>query len=105
MPSEVKWTDIALRDLENWVNWIRKDSEFHGARVAESVFELADDIPRHPLTGHIVPELKIDAIRFKLIYGRRLIYEIRSDQIVIKRLISCRMDFLKEYNRGHPELA
>jgi plasmid stabilization system protein ParE len=105
MPFEVKWTDIAIKDVENWVEWIKKDSEIQVGRVASAVFALADDIPRHPLTGHIVPELKIDSIRFKIIYGRRMIYEIRPGFIVIKRIISCRMDFVREYNRGDPGLA
>lgn len=99
MPLEVKWTETALSDVENWVKWISKDSEHQAGRVASAVFELADDIPRHPLIGHIVPELKDDSLRFKILYGRRLIYEIRGDLIVIKRVISCRMDFLKEYNK------
>ena len=105
MPFEVKWTQIALADVENWVDWIKKDSELQAGRVAEAVFALADDIPTHPLVGHIVPELKNDAIRFKIIYGRRLIYEVRQDVIIIKRVISCRMDFLKEYLKDDPELA
>jgi hypothetical protein len=105
MPYEVKWTQIALDDVANWVEWIRKDSEFQAGRVAEAVFALAEDIPRHPFIGHIVPELKIDSMRFKIIYGRRLVYEIRADVIVIKRVISCRMEFLKEYTRESPELA
>lgn len=99
MSFEVKWTEAALSDVQNWIEWIRKDSDYHAQRVANAVVELAEDIPRHPGTGHIVPELKDPSLRFKIIYGRRMIYEIRGEMIIIKRIISCRMDFLREYQK------
>ena len=73
MPFAVKWTQIALADVEHWVEWINKDSEFQAGRVAEAVFALAEDITTHPMVGHLVPELKNELIRFKIIYGRRLV--------------------------------
>jgi len=105
MSLEVKWTDLAIRDVQEYIKWIKNDSDFHAARVARAIFELADDIPRRPLMGHIVPELKNESLRFKLIFGRRLIYEIRPDLIVIKRVISCKMDFIREYNIAIDDFA
>ncbi len=97
MPGAVKWTEAAIQDVQNWVGWIRRDSEFQAGRVATAVLELVDDIARHPLTGHIVPELKDETMRFKIIYARRLVYEVRGEAIIIKRIISCRMDFMREF--------
>ena len=99
MSFTVKWTEIAINDLENYIEWIRKDSEYQAGRVANSIFDLVSNIERSPLTGHIVPEIKNDKLRFKIIYGRRFIYEIRGDIIVVKRIISCKMDFMKEFNK------
>ncbi len=95
----IKWNKLAIDDVAGYIEWIKRDSQYHSARVAKAIFDLVDDVPRHPLTGHIVPEIGLDNLRFKIIYGRRLIYEIRASDnvIVIKRLISCRMDFIKEY--------
>lgn len=92
---------MAVNDVSGYIEWIKRDSQIHAARVAKAIFDLVDDIPRHPLTGHIVPEIGDDSLRFKIIYGRRLIYEVRNETsvIVIKRLISCRMDFIKEFKK------
>ena len=100
MPRPVNWTEAALADVEQWIAWIKLDSPVQAERVADAVFALAEDIPRHPLTGHILPELRDESLRFKIIHGRRLIYEVRPEVIVIKRLISSKMDFAREYRGG-----
>ena len=103
MHYKVKWNNKAIEDVENIIDWIKKDSEFQANRVGIAIIDLANDIPRHPLIGHIVPEIKDDNLRFRIIYGRRMIYEIRGDLVIIKRIISCKMDFLREYSKDNWE--
>jgi plasmid stabilization system protein ParE len=99
MSEGLKWSELAIRDVEAWIEWVRKDSEYQSGRVGLAIIEMAENIASRPLSGHIVPELHNEQLRYRLLYGRRMVYEVRKECVVIKRIISCKMQFVKEYER------
>ena len=78
MALEIKWTTLALKDIENIASFIAKDSPRYARIQTERFFERVAILETQPEIGGIVPELGKKIIR-QLYEGHyRIIYEVTS---------------------------
>lgn len=78
MAVEVRWTTLALENLENIANFIAKDSERYAIIQTERFFERVKALESHPELGGIVSEIGSKSIG-QLIEGNyRIIYHLIS---------------------------
>jgi plasmid stabilization system protein ParE len=83
MAYQVIWSPVALADLKAIGAYIEHDSPFSAKLVISKFFELSNKYGVFPRASTIVPELKNELIRHKLVYGWRVIYRISdSDKAV-----------------------
>ena len=87
--GEVKWSQIALDDIDEIRTYIWDDSPYYAERVASALFSRPDILQTHPKIGRAVPELSEDESLRELIEKHyRIIYRIKSvDSIVIVRVL------------------
>jgi addiction module RelE/StbE family toxin len=78
MAVEIKWTTLALEDIENIANFIAKDSKYYASLQIERFFERVEILRTQPNFGKPVPEVGSKTIR-QLVEGNyRIIYKILS---------------------------
>lgn len=77
---EVKFTDQALKDLEEIALYISRESSHYAALQVQKIYERTDILEKFPLIGRIVPEMKVKSIR-EIIEGYyRIIYRVINKQ-------------------------
>jgi toxin ParE1/3/4 len=77
--AKLKWTDKALKDLEDIGEFISKDSLRYAYNTVQKLFKSVEILKLMPKTGRIVPELSNNNIR-ELIRGNyRIIYLVKDD--------------------------
>ena len=79
----VKWTAHAKAQLRHIHNYIAEDSPLYAKRVSEALVQCTDDLDTLPRKGKVVSELNEEAIREYSLYSYRILYEIKSDDLVI----------------------
>lgn len=78
MAVEVRWTVLAIEDIENIASFIAKDSKHYAILQVERFFQRVKSLEIHPQLGKPVPEIGSKSIR-ELIEGNyRIIYRIIS---------------------------
>jgi toxin ParE1/3/4 len=80
--AEVKWTDQALRDIENIAKFIAEDSEYYASIQTKRFFAAAIILESFPKTGRIVPEINLANIRELIVGNYRIIYTIVSHEVI-----------------------
>ncbi len=78
----VTWTDHAKFQLRHIYTYIAQNSPLYARRVSEELVRQTiglDDLPRK---GRKVPELNDDAVRELSLYSYRVLYEIRSGNLI-----------------------
>ncbi len=83
----VVWSLEALEDVDAIAAYIARDSIFYTAAVVEKLLDTAAELPRFPEAGRVVPELGEYAIREHFVYSYRLIYCLRSNDILVVAII------------------
>jgi plasmid stabilization system protein ParE len=83
----VVWSPEALEDVESIATYIARDSRFYAAAVVEKLLATAVDLPLFPGAGRAVPELGEYSVRERFVYSYRLIYRLRSDDILVVAVI------------------
>ena len=81
--AEVRWTDLAIDDINNIAEFISKDSLAFAQIQTERFFERAKILETQPLVGRIVPELHDEWIREFVMGNYRLIYLVVSKHIIL----------------------
>jgi len=79
---KVIWTARSLKDLEEIANYISKDSLRYAKLTLEKLIEISNLIEKNPLLGRTVPELKKKDIREIITGNYRVIYLIKSKNVV-----------------------
>ena len=79
----VKWAAHAKAQLRHIHNYIAEDSPLYAKRVSEALVQCTDDLDTLPRKGKVVSELNEEAIREYSLYSYRILYEIKSDDLVI----------------------
>lgn len=78
----VKWTAHAKGQLRHIHDYIAQDSPLYARRVSEELVQKTLGLDALPRKGRKVPELNEDAVRELGLYSYRILYEIKSDNLV-----------------------
>ena len=79
----VKWTAHAKAQLRHIHDYIAEDSTFYAKRVTEALVQRTVDLDQLPRKGKVVSELNEEAIRERSLYSYRILYEIKSVDLVV----------------------
>jgi len=83
----VVWSRAALNDLQKIYLYIKEGSYQYAEKVRAEFFELADELILFPRVGKMVSEEQDPALRERLLYSYRMIYEINETQIQILAIV------------------
>lgn len=78
----VKWTDHAKSQLNHIHDYIAQDSPLYARRVSEDLVKKTIGLDELPRKNRKVPELNDDAVRELSLYSYRILYEIKSDNLI-----------------------
>ena len=93
----VKWTDHALTQLHHIHNYVAHDSPLYAKRVSDALVHKTVDLDKLPYKGRKVAELNEDHIRELGQYSYRIIYEIKTENLIeILAVIHKRQNFTAE---------
>jgi len=87
MGYRVTWSPEAAEDLESIAEYIERDSSFYAQSVVSQILATSRKIEEFPLIGRMLPEIGDEDIRERFIYSYRLVYQIRSQKILIVAVI------------------
>lgn len=98
--AKIIWTEPALEDLCDIIDYIAKDSIIYAQRFGTQVVEAPRRLELFPNCGRIVPEFDDEKIR-ELIFGSyRIIYSVKKDLCYINAVIHASRDILKKLKPG-----
>ncbi|MBM4166420.1 MAG: type II toxin-antitoxin system RelE/ParE family toxin [Ignavibacteria bacterium] len=98
--ARVVWTEPALKDLNEILDYIAKDSPVYAERFGIRVVESPRILEQFSRCGRIVPEFNDENIR-ELFYGSyRILYVIREEQCFIVAVIHGSRDILLHIEPG-----
>ena len=78
----VKWTAHAKSQVRRIHDYIAQDSPLYARRVSEELVRKTIGLDELPRKGRKVPELNEDAVRELGLYSYRILYEIKSDDLI-----------------------
>ena len=78
----VKWTAHAKSQVRHIHDCIAQDSPLYARRVSEELVKKTIGLDELPRKGRKVPELNEDAVRELRLYSYRILYEIKSDDLI-----------------------
>ena len=84
---EVKWTDNALNELDDYANYISKDSPKYARILVKQIYEIIGHLNQFPKFGRKVPEYDDSSLREIIFKNYRIIYLIKSYHIEIISVI------------------
>jgi len=99
MDRRIIWTEIALSDLQQIVDYIAKDSNRYAAAVARQVRDASRSLRRLADRGRIVPELGRSQIREVFVRSYRLVYSVSTENVHILGVIHGARDFATLWDR------
>lgn len=80
----LRWTKIALRDLESLHRYINQDAPDAADKFVEPILEGIDLLPRHPEMGHLG---RVPRIREFVVPPYVIVYRLRRDEIALVAII------------------
>lgn len=89
----VFWADSAVRDLEEIVSWVAKDSVQNARKLHVRLRKRVKPLRTTPLSGRVVPELAETGIReFRELFERpyRVVYRVLSRRVVVMAVLDGR---------------
>jgi plasmid stabilization system protein ParE len=103
--GRVVWTDPAIDDLGEIMDYIAKDSPRYALQIGERIYEAAGKLELGMRAGWIVPEFGLDHFREVLMRPYRLIYEIRGQACYIVAVIHASCDLPRHIQPTIPPVA
>lgn len=94
----VKWTAHAKAQLRHIHDYIAEDSTFYAKRVTEALVQRTVDLDQLPRKGKVVSELNEEEIRERSLYSYRILYEIKSVDLVVVLAIIHKRQHLEAEN-------
>lgn len=98
--GQVVWTEPALEDVREILQFVAKDSPKYALRLADRFQESPRRLEQESRTGWHVPEFEQDHIRELLVRPYRMIYVVRGDTCYIAAVVHGSRDLTKLL---HPE--
>jgi toxin ParE1/3/4 len=83
MAYQIIWTQTAVEDLKEIVQYIAFDDPDAAAKLAERIIRCIENAGKLPFSNRIVPEKSDESVRESILKPYRLIYHIDSDRSVI----------------------
>jgi toxin ParE1/3/4 len=77
--GKVIWTDPALNDLHDIMEFVSRDSPAYAARLGQRIVAAPRGLEQSPRSGGRVPEFDRDDIREVIVRPYRIIYVIRGE--------------------------
>jgi len=74
--ASVHWTVGAREDLEEIVEYIRRDSPTSATALAQRIVAGVRTLRRYPRVGRVVPEYRDEAVRELIIGNYRVVYRL-----------------------------
>ncbi len=78
----VRWTAHAKTQLRHIHDYIAQDSPLYAKRVSEELVRKTIGLDELPRKGRKVPELNEEAVRELAVYSYRILYEIKTDNLI-----------------------
>lgn len=76
------WTDQAIDDIESIGDYVAETSEKYAKRTVQKLYERTDVLKSYPKSGRVVPEKGEENIRELIEGSYRIIYEIKSSDLI-----------------------
>ena len=80
---KIIWSDRALKDIEEIINYITEDSEYFAINFASKIINTVEILKDFSKTGRIVPEYNSSKIREILYRNYRIVYKIERNIVEI----------------------
>lgn len=90
--GQVIWTEPALSDLRDLMEYVAKDSPAYAARLGTRIVEAPRGLAQSPRSGGIVPEFDRDEIREIFVRPYRLIYHLDASDCRVVAVIHASRD-------------
>lgn len=98
--AEVIWTEPALRDVKDIIDYIAKDSLAYAARFGTRLVAAPRRLETFPKCGRIVPEFQEERIRELICDAYRLIYLVAEDACFITAVVHASRQWLQTLEPG-----
>ena len=98
----VTWALSAHAALDDAISYIFQDSPTAAANLLDAALHAAATLATLAERGRIVPESADPAIREIFVSDYRLMYEVRSDQVVVVAFLHGARDFTALQQRQNP---
>jgi toxin ParE1/3/4 len=95
--AKLTWTEPALRQLEEIIDFIALDKSEAASRVAKSIFDATDNIESFRLLGRKIPEFPEEGYRQIWIRPCWIYYRIITDEIFILHVRRAESPFRIEF--------
>lgn len=92
---EVEWTEVALADLEELLDFIAQDEPAASEAVLDRLSQAAQRMVQHPKRGRVVPELarfELQLYRELIVRPWRIIYRVGRGRVLVLALLDGRRD-------------
>lgn len=87
MARRVRWTDLALDDLDHAAGYLAETSRVYAAAFVRDVRAASRSLRDLAERGRVVPEIATAKVRELFVQRYRLIYRIQDDEIEIVAFI------------------
>lgn len=84
---ELRWSQLAVDDLEEIIDYISRDSEENARIYAAKIISSVETTSIFPYSGRMVPEMKNEQLREKVFNNIRIIYRITNELIEVIRVL------------------
>lgn len=85
--GRVIWTEPALADVHDILQFVGRDSPRYAQKLADRLQSAPRGLGDQPLSGGRVPEYDLDNLREIIVRPYRIIYAVRGDDCVILAVV------------------
>lgn len=98
----IVWSDQSLEDIEEIREYIARDSPAAAESFVDRIFEAAERLVDHPLSGRIVPEFEHPALREVILGSYRIVHFVHPGMIWISTVFHSARLLKPEHVRDVP---
>jgi addiction module RelE/StbE family toxin len=102
MARKVIWTDPAVEDLEQAIEYIAKDSPAYAATLAQRIWDVGDSLAWFSERGHSLQEPELGAYRALHVGSYLLVYRAEARRVVIHAVLHGTRDVRSVLRRRLP---
>jgi len=92
--AQLRWTLASQQDLIEIGDFIARDSIVFAVSSVERLVAAAEGLPASPLSGRVVPEYHREDLRELIVRNYRLVYLVRTEEIIVVRVVHGARDFV-----------